>query len=92
MNFIHIDLALGDCVAIGRGYNAVQGSVSFTDEDAQNCSVVLPGIQKHLARWWEIHNNIRAKSQFMVSTLYPLGQDDSAHNVLRGSTANALAD
>ncbi|KAJ5658065.1 uncharacterized protein N7484_001714 [Penicillium longicatenatum] len=51
--FIHIDLNIGDFLATGRGGNAVQGSVSFTDEDEDNCSIVLPKIQHHLQGWWD---------------------------------------
>lgn len=52
-SFIHIDLNIGDFLETGRGGNAVQGSVSFTDEDEDNCSVVLPKIHHHLQGWWD---------------------------------------
>ncbi|KAJ5630033.1 hypothetical protein N7528_003690 [Penicillium herquei] len=75
--FVHIDLSIGDCIATGRGANAVQGSVSFTDEDKENCSVVLPGIHKHLERWWEIIST-SSKSQVSGHTVavYPWMFDD----------------
>ncbi|KAJ5986731.1 hypothetical protein N7451_011096 [Penicillium sp. IBT 35674x] len=52
-SFIHIDLNIEDFLQTGRGGNAVQGSVSFTDEDEENCSVVLPRIHHHLQGWWD---------------------------------------
>ncbi|KAJ5217659.1 uncharacterized protein N7469_011284 [Penicillium citrinum] len=54
--FIHIDLAIGDYLATGRGGYALQGSVSFTDEDEDNCSIVLPMLHKReiLQRYWDM--------------------------------------
>jgi hypothetical protein len=60
-SFVHIDLNIGDFLETGRGGNAVQGSVSFTDEDDENCSVVLPKIHHHLRGWWDKLNTDQRK-------------------------------
>ncbi|KAJ9481738.1 hypothetical protein VN97_g11728 [Penicillium thymicola] len=70
--FTHFDLNIGDYLATGRGGNAVQGSVSFTDEDRDNCTIILPRMHLHLREWWsriEAHPDIQASAHTVV--IYP---------------------
>ncbi|KAJ5971735.1 uncharacterized protein N7479_001653 [Penicillium vulpinum] len=46
--FTYIDLNIGDYLATGRGGSAVQGSLSFTDKDKENCTIILPKIHLRL--------------------------------------------
>lgn len=52
--FRHIDINIRDYVDTGRGGNILQGSVSLTDEDDQNCTEVLAGMHKPgiMADWF----------------------------------------
>ena len=53
--FLHVDMNIDDYLATGRGGNALQGSVTFTDEDEENCTVVLPKMHRReiLQQWWD---------------------------------------
>jgi hypothetical protein len=51
--FRHIDLNVPDLLANQRGCNMIQGSVSLDDEDEENCTVILAGMQHKLGGWWE---------------------------------------
>lgn len=54
------------------GGNAVQGSVSFTDEDKDNCTIVIPRMHLHLREWWsriENHPDVQASGHTVV--IYP---------------------
>jgi hypothetical protein len=41
--FRHVDFNVKDYIETGRGANTLEGSVSFTDEYAQNCTKLLTG-------------------------------------------------
>lgn len=53
--FMHIDLDIEEYLATGEGGSEIKGSVSFTDEDQENCAVLLPKMhQRHILQgWWE---------------------------------------
>ena len=52
--FMHIDLDIEEYLATGQGGSDVQGSVSFTDENEANCSVLLPKMhQRHNLQAWD---------------------------------------
>jgi hypothetical protein len=57
--FRHVDLNIAECVATGRGANAIQGSVSWDDEDDKNCTEMLDGFYNHIAEYqdWQIQQN-----------------------------------
>ncbi|KAJ5795081.1 hypothetical protein N7457_001680 [Penicillium paradoxum] len=70
--FTHIDLNIGDYLATGRGGNAVQGSVSFTDEDRDNCTIILPKMHLYLREWWsKISSHPDAQTSGHTITIYP---------------------
>lgn len=70
--FTHIDLNIGDFLATGRGGNAVQGSVSFTDEDSENCTIVLRKMHLHLEEWWsKISSHPEAQTSGHTIVVYP---------------------
>ncbi|KAJ5963048.1 hypothetical protein N7481_001458 [Penicillium waksmanii] len=53
--FRHLDINIQDYLDSQRGSSLLQGSVSFTQEDEQNCTVLLKGMHKteRLAKWWK---------------------------------------
>ena len=53
-NFRHIDVDVGRMLKTGRGANMVQGTVSFTDEDVDNCTEVALGLHHHMREWHEL--------------------------------------
>jgi hypothetical protein len=52
-SFKHIDVNIPDLLATGRGACQIQGTVSLDNETEDNCTVLLPGMQKKLPQWWE---------------------------------------
>ena len=42
---------MGDFLESGKGGNIVQGAVSFSDEDDNNCTVLVPGVF-HVVKDW----------------------------------------
>ena len=46
--FRHIDLNIKDLVSSGRGANMIQGTVSLDDEKPDDCTMILPGMHKHI--------------------------------------------
>ena len=51
--FCHIDLNIPDLLANARGASMIQGTVSLDEEDHDNCTFILPGMQHKLGQWWE---------------------------------------
>jgi hypothetical protein len=51
--FRHIDLNIGDLASSGRGANMIQGTVSLDDEKPDDCTMILPGMHKHIKEWDE---------------------------------------
>ncbi|RDL34485.1 uncharacterized protein BP5553_07613 [Venustampulla echinocandica] len=51
--FCHIDLNIPDLLANKRGVAMIQGTVSLDEEDEENCTFILPGMQHRLGEWWE---------------------------------------
>ncbi|OAK93360.1 hypothetical protein IQ06DRAFT_178379, partial [Phaeosphaeriaceae sp. SRC1lsM3a] len=58
--FRHIDLNISEAVATGRGVDLIQGSVSWDDEDGQNCTEILEEFHRHIAEYqqWRKGRNI----------------------------------
>ncbi|KAJ5552094.1 hypothetical protein N7494_001472 [Penicillium frequentans] len=50
--FHHIDINVPRFLATGRGANSIQGSVSLSDENPQNCTEILPGFHHQLRSFW----------------------------------------
>jgi hypothetical protein len=50
--FRHIDINIDDYIQTGRGRSILQGSVSLTNEDTQNCTEILPKMHNHIGAWW----------------------------------------
>lgn len=48
--FRHIDLNINN-MADGKGISQIQGSLSLTDEDESNCTIVVPGMHNHIKAW-----------------------------------------
>ena len=48
--FRHIDLNIADLVK-GRGKDQIQGTVSFTDEDINDCTEMLLGMHRFIGQW-----------------------------------------
>jgi hypothetical protein len=55
--FRHIDLNISDAVGTGKGVELIQGSVSWDDEDDQNCTEVLSGFHKIFDQYYEWRKN-----------------------------------
>jgi len=51
--FRHFDLNLPKYIRDGRGKNRIQTSFSLTQEFENNCTVVIPGFEKHIEEWWK---------------------------------------
>src|ERR1700734_3306150 len=51
--FRHIDLNIRDLASSGRGANMIQGTVSLDDERPDDCTMILPGMHKHIKEWDE---------------------------------------
>jgi len=51
--FRHIDQNIRDLANSGRGANMIQGTVSLDDESTDDCTMILPGIHKHIREWDE---------------------------------------
>ena len=51
--FRHIDLNIRDLASSGRGANMIQGTVSLDDEKPDDCTMILPGMHKHIKEWDE---------------------------------------
>ena len=51
-SFRHIDLNVPRLVADRRGHSLIQGSLSLTDESADDCTELLLGMHRHLGNWW----------------------------------------
>src|SRR5277367_4726204 len=52
--FRHIDLNIKELATSGRGANMIQGTVSLDDEEEDDCTMILPGMHKHVKEWEEI--------------------------------------
>ncbi|KAL8684820.1 MAG: hypothetical protein Q9218_008121, partial [Villophora microphyllina] len=52
-SFRHIDMSVPKYLETGRGGNIIQGALSLDDEDAKNCTELVPGFHRHLKTWWE---------------------------------------
>src|SRR5271156_1070127 len=51
--FRHIDLNIRNLASLGRGANMIQGTMSLGDEKPDDCSMILPGMDKHIKEWDE---------------------------------------
>ena len=51
--FRHIDVNVTDLLTSNRCANTIQGSVTLADEDKDNCTILLLGMQHHLGEWWK---------------------------------------
>lgn len=49
--FRHIDINIDRCAKEGHGKNMIQGSVSFDDEDNENCTIIVPRMHQYLEEW-----------------------------------------
>ena len=52
IQFQHIDLNLKRYMEVGRGSRRVQTSCSLTEENEENCTLVIPGFHKVIKEWW----------------------------------------
>jgi hypothetical protein len=52
--FRHIDINIKDLAKSGRGANMIQGTVSLDDEQIDDCTMILPGMHKHIKEWEEV--------------------------------------
>jgi hypothetical protein len=46
--FRHIDINIADLAENGRGANMIQGTVSLDNEMDDDCTVILPGMHRHI--------------------------------------------
>ncbi|KAJ5660870.1 uncharacterized protein N7484_000242 [Penicillium longicatenatum] len=70
--FRHTDISLSDYLQSGRGGNLIQGSVSFTNEDPENCTEVLPRIHTHLRDWWpKVESSPKARTTGLKHRILP---------------------
>ena len=51
--FRHIDVNVPALLDDDRGACMIQGSVSMDDEDDDNATVIIPGMQYKIREWWE---------------------------------------
>ena len=51
--FRHIDVNIKELATSGRGANMIQGSLSLDDEREDDCTMVLPGMHRHIQAWDE---------------------------------------
>lgn len=49
--FRHVDVNLSEAAQSGRGLEMIQGSVSFDDEDQDNCTKLLIGFKEVWKNW-----------------------------------------
>jgi hypothetical protein len=61
--------SIPDLLAQGRGSSQIQGTVSLDDETDDNCTVLLPGMHRGLADWWELCSKRGAKPHTFVHRL-----------------------
>ena len=52
--FRHIDLNIKELASSDRGASMIQGTVSLDDENDDDCTMILPGMHKHIKEWEEI--------------------------------------
>lgn len=52
MGFKHIDMNIPEFLKSGRFGCVVQTAVSMDDEEAEGCTIVVPGFQNHISEWW----------------------------------------
>ena len=52
--FRHIDFSIERAIQMGRGMNAIQGTVSLVDEKEPNCTVIVKGMHKKFHEWHEL--------------------------------------
>jgi hypothetical protein len=52
--FRHIDLNIKELAGSERGAGMIQGTVSLDDENVDDCTMILPGMHKHIKEWEEI--------------------------------------
>ena len=52
--FRHIDVNVKELATSGRGANMIQGSVSLDDEREDDCTMILPGMHRHIQAWDEV--------------------------------------
>ncbi|KAH8708426.1 hypothetical protein GQ44DRAFT_691123, partial [Phaeosphaeriaceae sp. PMI808] len=71
--FRHVDLNVAEAVRSGKGADMIQGSVSFNDENNENCTEILVGFHK-IAREWLLW---RRASGLQDSSGYIQGWKDS---------------
>ena len=49
--FRHIDVNVKELATTGRGANMIQGSLSLDDEREDDCTMILPGMHRHIQAW-----------------------------------------
>jgi hypothetical protein len=49
--FRHIDVNIKELATAGRGANMIQGSASLDDERDDDCTMILPGMHRHVKAW-----------------------------------------
>ena len=52
--FRHIDLNVGDLASSDRGANMIRETVSLDNEKEDDCTMILPGMHKHIKEWNEV--------------------------------------
>ena len=57
--FLHLDLHAEQFVQDGKGGNITQGAVTLTDEDVDNCTVLVPGFHRQIRAW--VKDNLAIK-------------------------------
>jgi len=68
MGFKHIDMNIPEFLKSGRFGCVVQTAVSMDDEEADGCTIVVPGFQNHISEWWsEVVKRGEGKDGFMHS-------------------------
>ena len=49
--FRHINLNIDNLAKNDAGINQIQGSVSFDNEDANNCTMIIPRLYNRIREW-----------------------------------------
>ena len=74
--FKHIDMSVPQFLKSGRFGNVVQTAISLDDEDSGGCTIIVPGFQNKIEKWWsEVVKQGEDTYGFThsVETIYKLG-------------------
>ncbi|KAF1937909.1 hypothetical protein EJ02DRAFT_355705, partial [Clathrospora elynae] len=73
--FRHIDCNIADAVKTGNGANMIQGSVSWDEEDSENCTQTLIGFHKIIAGYQEWRETSKMKDSAGYIELWDNARD-----------------